>query len=392
MASAAGYAAEMQRINEDIAKTDDAVCSIPANPERITRRIYRLYQKASLSGDFAGLTAVERAIDDAIPLLANPGDLCLLKAHAAFKLHKLTDVEAALRAVSSVYESDEGRLIRADLDFQHGHYQAAERAYLDVLRREQSWDALARLAHLRGKMGDATGADRLYEEAEDQLTAKEMRAFAWLEVQRGFSDFARGRDDEAQLHYRRADAAYPGYWLVGEHVAELLGARGRHDEAAAMYQSIVSNGQRPELEQAIGELCELAGQAGPAAYWKERALTAYLQSAERGEVHYYHHLVDYYSDVAEDGAEAVKWAFKDLRLRENFATQTAVAWALYRDRRFSEAVHWIDCALASGAVDALVDFRAGEIYSAAGNEVAGRNLQERALELNPCVGRFHVHH
>ena len=71
----------------------------------------------------AALTAVIRTIDDAIKLLSNPGDLYLLKAHAAFKLHRLADVDAALRTVPSVYESDEGRLIRADLDFQHGRYQ-----------------------------------------------------------------------------------------------------------------------------------------------------------------------------------------------------------------------------------------------------------------------------
>jgi tetratricopeptide (TPR) repeat protein len=392
VAAALGYAAEMRRIDEDTAKTDGALCSTPTDPERITRHIYRLYQKASLSGDPAGLTAVERAIDAAIALLANPGDLYLLKAHAAFKLHKLAEVDAALLAVPSVYDSDEGRLIRADLDFQHGRYQAAESGCVEVLRHERSWGALARLAHLRAKMGDAIGADDLYEEAEDQLTAKEMRAYAWLEVQRGFLDFARGRDYDAQLHYRRADAAYPGYWLVDEHIAELLGAEGRYDEAVAMYQSISSNGKRPELEQAIGELCDLAGRNGPAAYWKERALAAYLQSVQRGEVHYYHHLVDYYTDVAEDGAEAVKWADKDLQLRENFATQAALAWALYRYGRFSEAIHWIDRALASGVVDALLDFRAGEIHSAAGNEVEGRNLRERALNLNPAVGRFHVHH
>jgi tetratricopeptide (TPR) repeat protein len=293
MTSAAGYAAEMRRIEEDIAKVNGALCSAPIDAERITRHIYRLYQKASISGDLGGLNAVERSINDAIPVLSNPGDLYLLKAHAAFKLHKLAEVDAALLAVPSVYDSDEGRLVRADLDFQHGRYRAAESGYVEVLRHDRSWGALARLAHLRGKMGDATGADRLYEEAEDHLTAKEMRAYAWLEVQRGFLDFARGRDREAQLHYRRADTAYPGYWLVDEHIAELLGAEGKYDEAVAMYQSIVSNSRRPELEQAIGELCELVGQGGPAAYWKERALSGYLQSAQRGEVHYYHHLVDY---------------------------------------------------------------------------------------------------
>ena len=224
MAAAVGYTAEMQRIDQDISETNEDACSGPIDPDRITRHLCRLYQRASIAGDLPRLTAVEQAIDDALPLLSNPGDLYLLKAHAAFKLHKLADVHAALVAVPSVYDSEEGRLIRADLDLQHGHYQAAESGYLDVLHRERSWGALARLAYLRGKMGDGAGADSLYEEAEDQLTAKEMRAYAWLEVQRGFLDFAGGRHSAARLHYRRADAAYPGYWLIDEHLAELLGA------------------------------------------------------------------------------------------------------------------------------------------------------------------------
>ena len=385
--SAAGYAAEMRRINDSIA----TLCGV-SDPDRVTQRLYSLYQKASIAADLAGLSAVIGAIDDSIMGLANPGDLYLLKAHAAFKLHKLADVQSALRAVPSVYDTDEGRLIRADLDFQHGHYRAAENGYLGVLQRERSWGALARLAHLRGKMGDAAGADFLYEEAEDQLTAKEMRAYAWLELQRGFLDFTHGRHGEARLHYRRADAAYPGYWLVDEHIAELLGAEGKYEEAAVILERIASTVDRPDLDQAIGELYELAGQSGPALHWKERAVNAYLQSAQRGEVHYYHHLVDYYTDVVEDGGEAVKWACRDLQLRENFATQAALAWSLYRAGRFSDAVCWIDRALASGVVDALLDFRAGEIYAAAGNAIEGRSLRERALSRNPAVAGFHVHH
>jgi tetratricopeptide (TPR) repeat protein len=385
--SATGYAADMRRINEEI-----AVLSGADDPERVTRRQYRLYQKASIAGDLAGLTAVIHAIDDAITTLANPGDFYLLKANAAFKLHKLADVASALRAVPSVYHSDEGRLIRADLDFQHGHYQAAENGYLEVLQHERSWGALARLAYFRGKMGDTAGADSLYAEAEDQLTAKEMRAYAWLEVQRGFLDFIQDHHREARLHYRRADTAYPGYWLVDEHIAELLGSEGNYEEAAGILERVVSTIDRPDLDQAIGELYELAGHSGPALFWKERALSAYLQSAERGEVHYYHHLVDYYTDVTEDGAEAVKWASQDLKLRENFATQAALAWSLYRAGQFSNAVCWIDRALASRVVDARLDFRAGEIYRAAGNEVEARNLRERALSRNPAVAGFHVHH
>ena len=385
--SAAGYAAEMRRIADDIAALAGA-----RDPEAVTRRFYRLYQKASIGGDLAGLAEIIAAIDNSITALANPGDLYLLKANAAFKLHKLTDVDSTLRAVPSVYDSDEGRLIRADLDFQHGYYQTAENGYLDVLQRERSWGALARLAHLRGRMGDASGADRLYEEAADQLTAKEMRSYAWLEVQRGFLHFVHGRSGEARLHYRRADAAYPGYWLVDEHIAELLGLEGKYEEAAGVLERIASTIDRPDLDQAIGELYELVGQSGHALYWKGRALSAYLQSAERDEVHYYHHLVDYYTDVVEDGAEAVKWAYKDLKLRENFATQAALAWSLYRTGQFGDAAGWIERALASGVVDARLIFRASDIYRAVGSEIKGRNLRERALRLNPSVAGFHVHH
>jgi len=385
--STAGYAAEMRRITDSITTLSGA-----SDPGRVTRRLYSLYQKASIACDFAGLSVIIGAIDDSIIGLTNPGDLYLLKAHAAFKLHKLADVQSALRAVPSIYDTDEGRLIRADLDFQHGRYRAAENGYLELLQRERSWGALARLAHLRGKLGDAAGADLLYEEAEDQRTAKEMRVYAWLELQRGFLDFTHGRHGEARLHYRRADVAYPGYWLVDEHIAELLGAEGKYLEAAGILERITSTIDRPDLDQAIGELYELAGQSGPALHWKERALNAYLQSAQRGEVHYYHHLVDYYTDVAEDGGEAVKWAYRDLQLRENFATQAALAWSLYRAGRFGDAVCWIDRALASGVVEALLDFRAGEIYAAAGNAIEGRNLRERALNHNPAVAGFHVHH
>ena len=274
----AGYATEIRLIEQDIAKAGGIEAqNEPAGTERVTRYVYRLYQRASLAGDPTGLGAVARAIDRAIPFLVHPGDLYLLKANVAFKLHQFANVQSALRAVPSVYHSNEGRLIRADLDFQFGRYQTAKNGYCAVLKTERSWGALARLAHFCGKMGDPAGADELYEEAQDDLTAKEMRAFAWLEVQRGFLDFARGHYREAQSHYDRAEAAYPGYWLVDEHVAELLAAQDRYGDAIAILERVVSAAHRPELDQAIGELYQRTGQEERARQQMQKALTAYLE-------------------------------------------------------------------------------------------------------------------
>ena len=64
----AGYRAELQRIAQDIANLSIAdPFSPPTDPERLTRYIYCLYQHASISGDLSKLTAVERAIERAVP-------------------------------------------------------------------------------------------------------------------------------------------------------------------------------------------------------------------------------------------------------------------------------------------------------------------------------------
>jgi tetratricopeptide (TPR) repeat protein len=211
-------------------------------------------------------------------------------------------------------------------------------------------------------------------------------------VQRGFLAFVHGNCGEARIHYLRAEAAYPGYWLVREYLAELLGAEDRYREAIDILEGISPGGGRPDLHQVIGELYERSGQPDRAGYWYDKALAEYLQSARSGEVHFYHHLADYYADVAKDGEAAVTWARADLRLRENFSTQAALAWAFYRDGRFDDARTWIDRALASGAVEAHLFARASAIYSAAGNAALGRRYMGRAKQLNPCVGNFHIHH
>jgi tetratricopeptide (TPR) repeat protein len=383
-----GYRAELQRIAQDIANLSIAdPFSTPTDSERLTQYVYRLYQHASIAGDLAQLSAVERAIERAVPLLTHPGDLYLLKANVAFKLHRLADVEAALLVIPTGGHCIEGRLLRADLDFQYGRYREAETGYIAAIEAERSWNGLARLAYFRGKTGDREGADRLYREAEDELTAKEMRSYAWLEVQRGFLAFSRGAYPDARFCYDRAEAAYPGYWLVAEYQAELLGAEGRHAEAIELFQRLVAASDRPDLQQAIAELYEIAEQPDAARHWRDGALSGYLESAQRGEVHYCHHLADFYADVAKDGAAAVNWARRDLKLRENFATQSALAWALYRNAELDQARGWIDRALASGVVDAHLLFRAAMIYAE-----AGRHFLERAKRLNPFVGRFHVHH
>jgi tetratricopeptide (TPR) repeat protein len=133
------------------------------------------------------------------------------------------------------------------------------------------------------------------------------------------------------------------------------------------------------------------GKPDQAKRWHDKALAGYLDSAARGEVNYYHHLAGFYADARGDGAEAVRWAEKDLALRPNFATQDALAWALYRAGRFVPALGEMTKALSSGVKDAHLFFHAAMIHLAAGKTDEGKQFLKKAGEINPGYENFHAH-
>jgi tetratricopeptide (TPR) repeat protein len=319
-------------------------------------------------------------------------DLYFVRASIDFKLHRLSETRGDLETVPDLLESFQGRVLLADLDFQEGRYDDARSRYQSLIDEERTWDNLARLAHLKSRMGEIEAAEQLYLEAEDELTAKEMRSYAWVELQRGLLALKRGLYQAARSNYERAARAYTGYWLVDEHVAELLGAEGKYEEACALYRKVLARVSKPELEQALGELYTLMGQPVEAEACYERALAAYHKSAARGDVHYYHHLADFYTDVRADGAEAVKWARKDFELRANFSTQAALARALYLAGELAEAQRMMNQALSSGARDAQLFHHAAMIQQALGETSEAHRYTHMAAELNPHYESFHVHH
>jgi tetratricopeptide (TPR) repeat protein len=382
---------ELERIDQGIAELENTAIQLPIDRVKITKLAYLQYQRASLTGNLDELSVADSTLDHAIDHLGRDGDLYFLKANIHFKVHRLADVERDLEASTDLLQSTVGRALKADLDFQQGRYDAARSGYEELIEEERTWDILARLAYFHFKMGDFDRADHLYDEAVDELTAKEMRHYAWVELQRGVVDLSRGNYEKAREHYQRAERAYSGHWLVQEHVAELLGAEGKTDEAEAMYRGVIARVPRPDFLQALGELYLSTGKTVEANDCLKRAESAFLQSAQRGEVHYYHHLADLYADVFENGAEAVKWAQKDLELRRNFSTLAALAWALYRAGEFPQALKLMDESLASGVKDARLFHAAGLIHKAFSPNGKADSYLQMAAAINPHYENFHVH-
>jgi tetratricopeptide (TPR) repeat protein len=390
--TASPYQAELQRIEDDIDSLGPGAIEPPIDVENATKYAHRLCQRASLNGDLRGLRAAERAMDTVIPQLRRGDDLLLLKASLCFKLHRLDGVRAILEARPDLCGTSEGRKLVADLHFQEGRYREARQTYLEAIAADRSWDNLARYAHYVGKFESAEAADELYSEAEEELTSKQMRSFAWVELQRGVLDLERGRFDDAEVHYETAGRAYPGYWMVTEHQAGLLAQRGDVQAAAAMYEDLCRQVHKPELLQILGALYRHMGDARGAQPYLDRALAAFEESAACGEVHYYHHLVDFHSEITHDYREAIRWAAKDLELRNNYSTQAALAWALHRNGESEQAIKWLDEALNSGVQDAHLFAHAAAICKAVGQQLRADDYHHRSHAMNSRPVGFHTHH
>lgn len=348
-ATATDHARDLDRLAAEIA--DLARPPGPADAETATRLASCRVNRASLSGDISEMRRAAASVDGALERFGPWPDLCYLRAGVDLKQHRLAEATASLARAEGLADSADGRAIRADVDLQLGRYREARQAYERLVAETRSWDALARLAHFEQVLGDPARAHALYADAVDEITAKELRSYAWVETHWGLLHQRHGRLDEAEQHYERAGAAYSGHWLVGRQLAELRAAQGRIDEAIALCEDVAARTARPELAHAAGDLRMRAGDRAGARAWHERALAGYLESARHGEVQYHHHLVEYHADVAGDGAAAVRWAERDHALRPHYATEAALAWALHRAGRRDEALEMARRARASGVRD-----------------------------------------
>lgn len=246
------YRLELARIDREIAS---------AGPAGL---VYWLHARASLTTDLDDLERLEREIERAMieHRSVPPDELYLYRATLQLELHRLAAAGADLDRLSHRGRWSQLRLLRADLAQQEGRYDVARRTYDELLAEDRTWDRLARVAHHEWRTGESGRADALYQEAQAQLTAKEMRRFAWIELQRGLIDLDGGEVGEALAHYRRADRAFSGYWLIEEHLAEALDLSGRPREAEALYRRVVGATGKPEF---VAALARIVARRDPAA-------------------------------------------------------------------------------------------------------------------------------
>jgi len=350
------------------------------------------------TGDLANLTLATRAVEQSLEAAAAESNAAGLALRVRVELasHRFKDAKSSAEKLCSIQPENAYPLgLLGDACFNLGEYDTCERVWRQMAGRDSTVvmvePRLAQLDLLHGRNDEArTRYGRVLEPAQ----ASEHEApdiLAWVNVQLGELAFAGGDWSSAAKHYETALVAYPDYYTAVEHKAELLGAQGKLDEAAAVYSRLIDRVPRPDVMHALGDLYLFFGKQSVAALWHARALTAYLDSADKGEAIYFHNLATLYADSLNDPDCALEWARRDLTTRQSIQAYDAVAWALYKGGSFEEARNTILRILTLETKNPHVLYHAGTILLRAGDIPAGKLRLQETVAINPRYNTFHVH-
>ena len=351
-------------------------------------------KKARATGDLSANVEAEKNLRLALKKNPEHRAAVILLASACIAQHKFSEARAfAEKAVKMDPEDAFSTAVLGDACLELGDVARAESAYKKIVQLEPALATHSRMANLHWIKGDPAAAIHSYDaairagEAEDTAPAD----LAWCHVQQGEFYFRTGGFKKAEERYTMALKLVPDYHFALDHVAELRAAQGKYDEAISLYKKLIERLPRPELQQALGDVCAFIQKTAEAKQWHDRALASYLKAAETGQVHYYHHLASFYADIQENPKEALKWARKDLELRTNVFAYDGLAWALYRNGEFGAARDAIKKALAVGTKEEQLLTHAGIIFVRAGDFDEGRKLLHQAAAINPRKDAFHLH-
>jgi tetratricopeptide (TPR) repeat protein len=221
------------------------------------------------------------------------------------------------------------------------------------------------------------------EGVEAQLPSENL---AWLYYELGEYETQAGDSASADAAYLTALNTHPGDFRALAALAKLRANNGRYAEAIELYQKAIAVVPMPIFISELGDLYARTGDQPNAQ--RQYALVEYIGLLGHiNQVLHNRDLALFYADHDMKPAEALDLARKELEVRHDIYTWDALAWALYKNGRLTEAANASQKAMRFGTRDSLLLFHAGMIAEGLGQQEQARVELKQALKINP---HFHL--
>lgn len=348
--------------------------------------------RARLTGDYADYRHAEEWVDKAFAVNTSKGrDIGPHGTRASLNstLHRLDRVDADFER-SQLGPKDNitvsgHKLFAGNLALQRGKYDDAARLLDESVALHETVANLSSKAYFVLGTGDVEGSEALYRKAIGLYHGSSKEPMAWLHLQLGLSDLGRGRYDEALAHYREAETHLSGYWLIDEHIAEILTLTGKVEDAKALYLDIIARTNNPEFMDAMAGIMLEAGNQAEADAYVAKALERYEELMAMYPEASYGHALEHFIEFGDDPKATIDMAEKNHALRPNADAKILLAQAYLKGDRGKDAQRVIEEALATPWRTADLHAVAAAVYRAVGDTTNADTQMTAAKAINPKI-------
>jgi predicted Zn-dependent protease len=351
------------------------------------------FQRARETGDVADYQLAEDSLNKSLDLVSADfsADAALgTMAEVCMGEHRFADALHYAQNALSLGTGDVSPFaIVGDAYADMGEYEKAADAYGRLTPRDMTLAPRAayardsRLSYLKFIHGDTSAAISLMKTAitegvEAQLQSENL---AWLYYELGEYETQAGDAAAADAAYLQALNIHPGDYRALAALAKLRANHGRYAEAIVLYQKALAVVPMPLYIAELGDLYAISGNQAEAD--KQYALVKYIGLLGHiNQILHNRDLALFDADHDRNLGEALDLAQKELEVRHDVYTWDALAWALYKNGKMTEAANASERALKFGTRDPLLLFHAAMIAEGLGHREQARNEMKQALQIN----------
>jgi tetratricopeptide (TPR) repeat protein len=357
------------------------------------------FQLARETGDVEDYRLAEQALTRSLDLVSTDMSAAApleTMAEVCMGEHRFTEALAFAQRALSLGAGDLSPFaIAGDAYADMGEYEKAVVAYSRLTPPDEvttqprnTYVRDGRTSYLKFIAGDTEGAIREMQTAVDEGVHARLRGenLAWLYFELGEFSYQAGRIQAAADAYVTALTIHPGDYRALAGLGRVRASQGRYKEAITLYQSAIAVVPMPIYVAELGDIYEKTGDTSDAE--KQYKLVQYIGLLGHiNQVLHNRDLALFYADHDRNLKESLVLAHKEFEVRSDIYTWDALAWALYKNDKYTEAADAISHAMRLGTKDPLLLFHAGMISAKLGDDGQASQQLNEAIGINP---HFHV--